>query len=67
MKQYYFSADGQSTQGPTTLDQIRADMYDGLLPVSLLISDQSRAVWRWMNFAGWIGIRPDLDAPFHDR
>ncbi len=57
MKQYYFSADGQSPQGPTTLDQIRADMRDGLLPMSLLIADESQAVWRTLD--EWDSLPPD--------
>lgn len=57
MKQYYFSIDGQSPQGPTTLDQIRADMDDGLLPANLLIAEESRTVWQTID--EWDRMPPD--------
>jgi RsiW-degrading membrane proteinase PrsW (M82 family) len=58
MKQYYFSIDGQSPQGPTTLDQIRADMHDGLLPANLLIAEESRTVWQTLD--EWDRTPPDI-------
>ena len=45
MKPYYFTLDGKSAVGPTSLAQIESDIKAGLLPSETKISDEHLAEW----------------------
>jgi RsiW-degrading membrane proteinase PrsW (M82 family) len=45
MKPYYFTLDGKSAVGPTSLAQIESDIKAGLLPADTKISDERLAEW----------------------